>query len=100
MEYYITNSSSIKKITYDGDYLLQINFRDGSIYRFLRVPDQVHRDFINSASKGGFFNRFIRGKYESMNISPRKAENNSSSTFHCPLRRTEQNLFKKWQRGY
>ena len=51
---------------------LEIEFRRGGTYRYLEVPAQVHRQLLAAESKAGFYNRHVRGKYESVYVRPRR----------------------------
>jgi lysyl-tRNA synthetase class 2 len=52
---------------------LDIEFRDGSIYRYLEVSPQVHTALMNAPSKARFYHENIRGKYGSLHVR-RRAE--------------------------
>jgi KTSC domain len=55
-------SSTLATIAYDAsEQILQLEFRDRSVYRYLGVPAEVHQALLNAPSKGQFFNRAIRG---------------------------------------
>jgi hypothetical protein len=57
-------SSSLAKLAYDTQRaLLQVEFRDGSIYQFCGVPPQIYEDLLRADSKGAYFNRHIRGSF-------------------------------------
>lgn len=57
-------SSSLASIGYDSStQVLEVEFHDGSIYRYAAVPPGVHRDFLAARSKGRFFATFVRGRY-------------------------------------
>lgn len=57
-------SRAIRKIGYEPDIMrLKITFKQGRTYDFCRVPQEVFERFINSRSKGTFYNRYIEGKY-------------------------------------
>jgi KTSC domain len=43
--------------------ILELQFRSGAVYRYFLVPQRVYRDLMGSPSKGGYFNRNIRGRY-------------------------------------
>jgi hypothetical protein len=58
-------SSSLVSIGFDrGARVLEIEFRSGASYRYLEVPPAVFEEMKKASSKGRFFARFIRGKYE------------------------------------
>lgn len=57
-------SSVLVAIAYDpSNQLLDLEFRDRTIYRYRGVPIEVHSAFLGSPSKGVFFNRAIRRKF-------------------------------------
>ena len=58
------NSSAIDTIGYDEDSsTLEVQFRGGKPYNFADVSPEVHLRFIESNSKGRFFNDKIRDRY-------------------------------------
>jgi hypothetical protein len=57
-------SSALAAVVYDGHrQVLQAEFRDGSIYQYSAVPARVYEELQSANSKGGFFNRSIRGHF-------------------------------------
>lgn len=57
-------SSNIASIGYDpAHYLLEIEFLDGAVYQYARVPSHIHQGLMDAESKGGFFARWIRDQY-------------------------------------
>jgi len=44
--------------------VLEIEFHTGSIYRYRGVPDETHAALLSAESKGQYFARQIRGRYE------------------------------------
>lgn len=50
--------------------LLELEFRDGAIYRFYDVPLNCFQQLLASDSKGGYFNRNIRNHFPHQRISP------------------------------
>lgn len=55
------DSTAIASIEYTQ--ILDIKFRSGASYRYHGVPDAVYLDFVNSDSKGKFFQENIRNRY-------------------------------------
>ena len=43
--------------------LLEVGFRDGSVYRYKGVKNKTYRELLNADSKGKAFHRLIRGQY-------------------------------------
>jgi lysyl-tRNA synthetase class 2 len=67
------DSSGIASVGYSKRLrALEIEFRRGGTYRYLDVPAAVHRQLLAAESKAGFYNRHVRGKYESVYVRPRR----------------------------
>jgi hypothetical protein len=57
-------SSAIANVAYDYQRaILQVAFRDGSIYQYLDVPALGYEDFLRADSKGGYLNSQIRPRF-------------------------------------
>jgi hypothetical protein len=56
------NSSAIAAIGYENG-VLAVTFHNTGTYFHPGVPYFVYEAFMNAASKGVFYNMFIRGKY-------------------------------------
>ena len=52
-------------------HALEIEFRNGAIYRYLDVPRSLHRELINAPSKARFYHRNVRGKYRVLHVRRR-----------------------------
>ena len=50
---------------------LEIEFRNGAVYRYLDVSPPVHTALMNAPSKARFYHENIRGKYRSLHVRPR-----------------------------
>jgi hypothetical protein len=60
----VVESTTLLTITYDLDrQLLQLKFCDRAIYRYFDVPVDVYQGLVSAPSKGGYFNRSIRGRF-------------------------------------
>ena len=55
-------SSNLKSVGYLSR-LLEIEFKNRSIYQFQNVSEQIYLGLINSKSKGTYFAENIKGKY-------------------------------------
>ena len=65
-------STAIASIGYSKRlHALEIEFRNGAIYRYLEVDPSTHRDLINAKSKARFYDDNIRKKYRSLHVRPR-----------------------------
>lgn len=45
------------------DRTLEVEFRNGAVYRYLGVPRTVHEALMKAESKGSFFNLHVRESY-------------------------------------
>jgi hypothetical protein len=64
MDSICVQSTSLVEVAYDHHRdLLELHFRDGTAYRYLGVPAQTHQELLDADSKGGYFNRHIRGRF-------------------------------------
>jgi KTSC domain len=64
-------STAIADIDYDhGREWLTVTFVSGRIYQYVDVPVEVAASFRSAASKGAFFNRYIRDRYTYREITP------------------------------
>ncbi|WP_297822025.1 KTSC domain-containing protein [Segetibacter sp.] len=58
-------SSVILKSSYNAaTATLTITFVSGLVYDYKNVPEQTYKAMITSGSKGTYFNKYIKGKYE------------------------------------
>ena len=65
-------STAIASIGYSKRlHALEIEFRNGAIYRYLEVAPSIHRDLMNAKSKARFYDENIRRKYRSLHVRPR-----------------------------
>ena len=57
-------STTLAAVGYDEDLkLLQLEFCSRAVYLYFSVPAAVYRALLGAPSKGGYFNRTIRGRY-------------------------------------
>jgi hypothetical protein len=49
-------------------HLLEIEFTNGAIYRYVEVPLSVHRLLMSAESKARFYDENVRGKYRSVHV--------------------------------
>ena len=65
-------SSAIAAVGYSKHrHILEIQFVNGAIYRYLDVPSAVHRDLMSAESKARFYDSNIRRHYRSVLVRPR-----------------------------
>lgn len=61
------DSSAISSIGFK-DNVLEIEFNSGNTYQYNGVAKDTFEFFLNSESKGQFFNRYIKGNYDVIRI--------------------------------
>jgi hypothetical protein len=65
MEMVRVNSRAIAAVGYDpATNRMKITFKQGNTYDFCRVPLNVYQGLINAPSKGGYFDRVIKDRYQ------------------------------------
>lgn len=65
MEMKHVSSDAISAIGYDADtQRMRVRFTSGSAYDFCRVPLDMYERFMQSSSKGTFYNDRIRGRFQ------------------------------------
>ena len=65
-------STAIAKIGYSKRrHILEIEFANGAVYRYLDVPASVYRDLMSAESKARYYDFNIRKKYRSDRVRPR-----------------------------
>ena len=58
-------SSNIALIGYDKESkVLEIEFKNGGIYQYFKVPEEEYDDLIKAESHGSYFNRNIGNSYK------------------------------------
>lgn len=64
MERIFVSSSNLSSVGYDPtSRMLEVQFRNGSIYRYTNVPYSVHQGLMNAPSKGRYLDRMVKGVY-------------------------------------
>jgi hypothetical protein len=64
------NSTSLKGAAYCVQQsLLELEFRNGAVYRFGRVPEATYRELLRAESKGVYFNHHIRNRFVYLKMS-------------------------------
>ena len=60
----LLESTTLTVAGYDDHYRqLQLDFCDGTRYQYMGVPPQMFQELMEARSKGGYFNRYIRGRF-------------------------------------
>jgi KTSC domain len=51
------DSSAIEAVGYDDETrTLDVEFREGHLYRYIHVPEFIYRELLNAESAGAFWN--------------------------------------------
>ena len=56
----------------DRLHALEIEFRRGGTYRYLDVPQSIHRELLAADSKANYYNKNIRGRYHAVRVRQRR----------------------------
>jgi hypothetical protein len=66
------DSTAIAKVGYSKRrHILEIEFANGAVYRYLDVSPSVYRDLMSAESRTQFYDFNIEGKYSSVHVRPR-----------------------------
>ena len=69
-------STSLVSISYATEQsVLELEFRDGSVYSYIEVPPECVHELIAADSKGAYFNRHIRNRFRCQRVSGHQEEN-------------------------
>lgn len=76
---FTTRSSTIHRVNYhEKDKMLEIEFRNGSVYRYYEVPPRMWKIFQLyvecEGSAGSFFNEYIKNQFTSEKVSGNEME--------------------------
>ena len=52
-------------------HILEVEFVNGAVYRYLQVAPSVHRDLMAADSKARYYDANIKGNYPSVRVRPR-----------------------------
>jgi hypothetical protein len=64
-------STAIAKIGYSKHrHILEIEFVNGAVYRYLDVPPATYRGLMSAGSKAQFYDFNVKGHYRSIPIRP------------------------------
>jgi KTSC domain len=65
MEMQSVTSRAISAVGYDGtNHRMKILFNNGKIYDFCNVPRHIYEEILSASSKGTYYNKNIRGRYQ------------------------------------
>ncbi|HMJ13047.1 MAG TPA: KTSC domain-containing protein [Polyangiaceae bacterium] len=62
-------SSSVASVGYDdAEFVLEIEFHNGKVYRYRDVPAAAHRLLLQAPSVGEFVNTVIKPRFEAERV--------------------------------
>jgi hypothetical protein len=62
-------SSSVASVGYDPEsFILEIEFRNGGVYQYLKVPAAAHRLLFQAASIGEYVNNIIKPRFDAVRV--------------------------------
>lgn len=74
-------STAIRRIVYRPELsALDIEFVTGRVYRYLEVPEEIAAGFGRFRSKGGYFNRALRDRFEFVRLPAWGAPDNPAAS--------------------
>jgi hypothetical protein len=57
----VVDSRSLSSVGYDAEQLvLEVEFRNGGVYRYVGVPRAIYEGLLTAESKGAYFNAVVR----------------------------------------
>jgi hypothetical protein len=63
-------STAIHDVRYNAEReQLQVTFVSGRTYVYLGVPESVYAAFTTATSRGAFFNRFVRDRFQYLELA-------------------------------
>lgn len=66
-------SSNVNKVGYDETaQILQVEFKNGGVYRYKAVPKDMYDAMLTAPSIGSFIAKCIKGYFESEKAQPEK----------------------------
>lgn len=72
MERTEVKSTTIGSVGYN-DRTLEIQFKNGAIYKYADVPPEVYHGLLQAGSPGKYFYANIKGKYQTTKLGVQKA---------------------------
>jgi hypothetical protein len=65
MDRILVDSSNLVAVGYDkASEVLEVEFRTGSVYHYLEVPDEKYQGLMSAVSKGKYFHDHIINQYD------------------------------------
>ena len=95
------DSSHMATIGYDSkNGVMELRFKNGSVYRYLNIPQELFAKLKQSPSKGKFFHKYIRGndKFKVAQVEEKSLECDDSIEEYVEV--DEEKLLPQKRRGY
>ena len=54
-------------------HALEIEFVNGAVYRYSRVPPEIYRELLDAPSKAQFYDANVRGHFPAVHVKPRRS---------------------------
>jgi hypothetical protein len=68
------SSSALATVGYSKRrHILELEFVNGAVYRYLNVPPSVYRDLMSAGSKARYYDSNIKGNYRSLRLRAAKS---------------------------
>ena len=70
MERVKVRSTDIVSVGYDSSFgILEVEFKRGSTYQYVNVPENVFKELMSADSIGSYFNKHIRDQYQNTEVN-------------------------------
>ncbi len=64
MKHMPVQSSVLQSAGYAAtEHILELEFKTGHVYRYFDVPEKRYKALLHAASKGRYYNRYIKNAY-------------------------------------
>ncbi len=64
-------SKALVSVGYDDEtQILEIEFKNGRVFQYLKVPRSLFEWLLRAPGKGGLFNRLIRDRFPEVDVTP------------------------------
>lgn len=61
MQHTAVDSSNLESVGYESNSkILEVRFKNGSLYRYSEVPEGVYRGLLGAGSVGGYLDAYVK----------------------------------------
>lgn len=100
VKFTVEQSSLISSIQYDeAEWVLDVKFHNGNGYSYQNVGPEVYAELLDAESKGSYYNRNIKGHFESLNhrdMPPEMEPKTIEGTFQEQLKESVEERDPSW----